>query len=175
MVHLTKIYTKTGDKGGTSIANGMRVNKISPLIEAIGSVDEANSSIGLINGHGNQDIFDQIQNDLFDLGADLAGSKTIKITQDYIDRLELYIDGTNALLSPLNSFVLPTGQIHFARTIVRKAERSVWLAFEIHTHNDDMSFNELLPIYLNRLSDLLFVMARYYNKGNEKLWKPLGE
>lgn len=175
MVHLTKIYTKTGDKGGTSIANNVRVNKISPLVQAIGDVDEANSAIGLINGERNQDIFDQIQNDLFDLGADLAGSNTIKITQQYIDRLETYIDGTNALLDPLNSFVLPTGPIHFARTVVRRAERSVWLAFEIHSFNDNMSFNELIPVYLNRLSDLLFVMARYYNKGNEKLWIPLGE
>lgn len=172
MVHLTKIYTKTGDKGGTSIANNVRVNKISPLINAIGDVDEANSAIGLINGYGNQDMFDQIQNHLFDLGADLAGSETIKITQDYIDKLETWIDGTNALLTPLNSFVLPTGEIHFARTVVRRAERSVWLALEIHSFNDDMKFNELIPVYLNRLSDLLFVMARYYNKNNEKLWKP---
>lgn len=173
MVHLTKIYTKTGDKGGTSIANNVRVNKISPLIQAIGDIDEANSSIGLIDGGGNQDIFDRIQNDLFDLGADLAGSNTIKITQEYIDRIETYIDGTNALLTPLNSFVIPTGQIHFARTVVRRAERSTWLAIEIHEFNDDMRFNELIPIYLNRLSDLLFVLARYYNKSSEKLWKPM--
>lgn len=171
MVHLTKIYTKTGDKGGTSIANNVRVNKISPLIMAIGDVDEANSAIGLIDAGANQDIFYKIQNDLFDLGADLAGSKTIKITQDYIDTLETYIDGTNALLKPLNSFILPNGQIHFARTVVRRAERSVWLALEIHSFNDDMTFNELIPVYLNRLSDLLFVMARYHNK-NEILWVP---
>ena len=174
MVHLTKIYTKTGDKGGTSIANNVRVNKISPLIMAIGDVDEANSAIGLIDAGANQDIFSKIQNDLFDLGADLAGSKTIKITQDYIDYLETCIDGTNALLKPLNSFILPTGQIHFARTVVRRAERSVWLALEIHSFNDDMVFNELIPVYLNRLSDLLFVMARYHNKGNELLWIPKG-
>ena len=172
MVKLTKIYTKTGDDGMTSIANNIRVNKISPLIYAIGDIDEANSAIGLIDGLGNQDIFDQIQNDLFDLGADLAGSEKIKITQSHIDKIEKYIDGTNALLKPLNSFVLPTGQIHFARTIVRKAERSVWLAISIHEFNDEMKFNQLIPIYLNRLSDLLFVMARYYNKDGEKLWTP---
>lgn len=172
MVHLTKIYTKTGDNGTTSIANNIRVNKISPLIEAIGSIDEANSAIGLIPKDGNYQIFDQIQNDLFDLGADLSGSNSIKITQEYIDRLELYIDGTNALLKPLNSFVLPTGPIHFARSLARKAERNVWMAINIHEFNDDMKFNNLIPVYLNRLSDLLFVLARYYNIGNEKLWVP---
>lgn len=171
MVHLTKIYTKTGDKGDTLIANGIRVNKISPLIEAIGSVDEANSAIGMC-GIDN-DIIDKIQNDLFDLGADLAGSNTIKITQDKIDWLENIIDDINEYLEPLHSFVLPTGAVHNARTIVRRAERNVWLAFEIHTHNDGMSFNELLPVYLNRLSDLLFVLARHYNNGTEKLWQPL--
>lgn len=174
MVHLTKIYTKTGDDGTTSIANNERVNKLSALIEAIGAVDEANSAIGLIPKDGNHEIFDKIQNDLFDLGADLAGSKTIIITQDYINMLETYIDATNALLKPLNSFVLPTGPIHFARTLVRRAERNVWMAIAIHKANDDIDINKLIAQYLNRLSDLLFVMARYYNKGDEKLWKPKG-
>lgn len=169
-IRLTKIYTKTGDEGITSIANNERVHKISPLIQAVGDIDEANSAIGLITGHGNQDIFDQIQNHLFDLGADLVGSNNFKITQNHIDILETYIDGTNALLQPLDSFVLPTGQIHFARTVVRRAERSVWMAIEIHEFNDNMTINRMIPKYLNRLSDLLFVMARYYNKGNEKLW-----
>lgn len=174
MVHLTKIYTKTGDKGGTSLANGMRVNKISPLMMAIGDVDEANSAIGLIE-RWNNPILDRIQNDLFDLGADLALAPKVQITQERIDWLEKMIDGYLVTQEPLNSFVLPTGVIHAARTIVRRAERSVWLAFEIHEANDDMKFNPLIPIYLNRLSDLLFVMARDYNKGKEKLWKPLGE
>lgn len=171
MVHLTKIYTKTGDKGGTSLANGMRVNKISPLIQAIGDVDEANSAIGVSPFHN--DLTDKIQNDLFDLGADLAGSNTIKITQERIDWLESTIDILNKHLEPLHSFVLPTGPLHHARTVVRRAERSVWFAIEIHEYNDEMKFNSLIPIYLNRLSDLLFVMARYYNVGNEKLWEPL--
>jgi len=166
MVHLTKIYTKTGDQGFTDLANRQRTFKTDPVIEAIGAVDEANSAIGLIDGYGNQDIFDQIQNDLFDLGADLACSDTLNITEEYIDRLELYIDGTNALLEPLRSFVLPTGHIHNARSIVRRAERNVWAIENV---------NPVIPKYLNRLSDLLFVMARYYNKGNEKLWKPMGE
>ena len=166
MIHLTKIYTKTGDDGTTSLANNRREKKDSPLIISIGAIDEANSSIGLIPKDNNYEIFDQIQNDLFDLGADLSGSNTIKITQEYIDRLELYIDGTNALLKPLNSFVLPTGPIHFARTIVRKAELKIWWAMEYE------DINKLIPVYLNRLSDLLFVLARYYNIGSEKLWVP---
>lgn len=173
-MHLTKIYTKTGDKGGTSIANGMRVNKISPLIQAIGEVDEANSAIGLIPWNGSL-IIDLIQNKLFDLGADLAGSETVKITQWDIDMLEQMIDDFVSEQEPLRSFVLPTGPIHFARTIVRRAERSVWFAIEIHEHNDEITFNELIPVYLNRLSDLLFVMAREYNRGNEKLWEPMGK
>lgn len=174
MVHLTKIYTKTGDNGGTSIANNVRVNKISPLIQAIGDVDEANSAIGLMAEYDNP-IIDRIQNDLFDLGADLAGADTVSITQEKIDWLEKMIDGYTQTQEPLRSFVLPTGALHFARTIVRRAERSVWLAIEIHTVNDDMLFNYLIPVYLNRLSDLLFVMARDYNKGSEKLWKPMGK
>jgi cob(I)alamin adenosyltransferase len=173
MVHLTKIYTKTGDKGGTSIANGMRVNKISPLVNAIGTVDEANSAIGVSEFRNN--LIDRIQNDLFDLGADLACSPTVKITQERIDWLETTIDTLNKYLEPLHSFVLPTGTLHHARTIVRRAERDVWLAIEIHSTNDDMQINPLIPVYLNRLSDLLFVMARYHNVGAEKLWVPLGD
>lgn len=162
MVHLTKIYTKTGDDGFTDLANKTRTYKTDPQIEAIGAVDEANSAIGLIDAKMNQDIIDQIQNHLFDLGAELSGAKTFTITDDYINILETYIDGTNALLKPLNSFVLPTGLIHNARTIVRRAERRVW-AIE--------AINPNIPKYLNRLSDLLFVMARYYNRDTEKLWK----
>lgn len=170
MVHLTKIYTKTGDKGGTSLANGMRVNKISPLMMAIGDVDEANSAIGMIF---NNPILDMVQSDLFDIGADLALAPKVQITQERIDWIEKMIDGYLVTQEPLNSFVLPTGPIHFARTVVRRAERSVWLALEIHEFNDDMKFNPLIPIYLNRLSDLLFVMARDYNKGREKTWVPM--
>lgn len=163
MVILSKIYTKTGDEGFTDLANKQRTFKTDVVIEAIGAVDEANSAIGLIRIYGNQDIIDQIQNHLFDLGAELAGSETLKFPEKYIDILETYIDGTNALLEPLRSFVLPTGQIHNARSIVRRAERRVWAIENI---------NPILPKYLNRLSDLLFVMARYHNEGNEKLWIP---
>ena len=87
------------------------------------------------------------------------------------DTLETYIDNINGLLEPLESFVLPTGQIHFARTIVRRAERCVWMTIAIHKANDDIEINNLIAQYLNRLSDLLFVMARYSNKGEEKLWQ----
>lgn len=165
MVNLTKIYTKTGDDGFTSIANNQRLSKITPLIEAIGTVDEANSAIGMTD---RTDIIDSIQQDLFDLGAELAGSKDIKITPERIEWLESLIDDYNEYLEPLRSFILPTGPLHNARAIVRRAERTVWLAIEIHEANDEIKFSRDIPRYLNRLSDLLFVMARYYNM--EKLW-----
>lgn len=171
MIHLTKIYTKTGDDGTTAIANNERVHKISPLIEAIGSVDEANSAIGMATEYYN-DIIERIQNDLFDLGAELAGSKKFEITEERISYLENVLDDYNEYLEPLNSFVLPTGSLHNARTVVRRAERSVWMAIEIHESNNSIKINRNIPKYLNRLSDLLFVMARYHNKDKEKLWSP---
>lgn len=166
MVHLTKIYTRTGDNGTTSLANNKRVSKHSPIVVAMGKVDTANSAIGMIPKDANHELIDKIQNDLFDLGADLSGSKGIKITQAHIDYLETCIDGTNTLLEPLRSFVLPTGPIHYARTLIRESELKVWEAMEVE------EINPLLVVYLNRLSDLLFVLARYYNSSNEKLWKP---
>jgi cob(I)alamin adenosyltransferase len=173
-IHLTRIYTKTGDEGSTSLANNVRTSKISPIIEAIGAVDEANSAIGMALEYYN-DVIERIQNDLFDLGADLAGSSSMKISEDRITYLENVLDDYNSYLEPLNSFVLPTGALHNARTIVRRAERAVWMAIEIHEHNDDFKINRNIPIYLNRLSDLLFVMARYHNKDKEKLWIPRNE
>lgn len=167
MVHLTKIYTKTGDQGFTDLANKTRTLKSDPVVSAIGTVDEANSAIGVSEFRNN--IIDRIQNDLFDLGADLAYSATVKITQERIDWLEITIDTLNKYLEPLHSFVLPTGTLHHARTIVRRAEREVWWAIA----NEDKDINPLIPVYLNRLSDLLFVMARYHNVGNEKLWSPM--
>ncbi len=162
MVHLTRIYTKTGDDGKTSTANNERIDKASDLIEAIGAVDEANSAIGMASEFYN-DIIDRIQNDLFDLGAELSGATTITISEERIVYLENVIDDYNEFLEPLHSFVLPTGSLHNARTIVRRAERQVWRVEGI---------NPNIPKYLNRLSDLLFAMARYHNKGNEKLWVP---
>lgn len=175
MVHLTKIYTKTGDDGTTGLADGSRTAKFTSRMMAIGSVDEANSAIGMIPKDSNHAIFDQIQNDLFDIGAVIAGSKTVSITNQHIENLETYIDGTNALLKPLNSFVLPTGVIHNARAVVRRAERDVWFWFatDVDGHANNNFDNNML-VYLNRLSDLLFVMARYYNKGSETLWRPMG-
>lgn len=162
MVHLTRIYTKTGDDGKTSTAANERVDKSSNLIEAIGVVDEANSAIGMATDFHN-DITDRIQSDLFDLGAELAGASTIKISEERIAYLENVIDDYNEYLEPLHSFILPTGPLHNARTIVRRAERQVWKIDGINTN---------IAKYLNRLSDLLFVMARYHNKGSEKLWVP---
>ena len=162
MVHLTRIYTKTGDDGKTSTATNERIDKSSDLIEAIGAVDEANSAIGMATEFHN-DIIDRIQNDLFDLGAELSGAPTIVISEARITHLENIIDDYNEYLEPLHSFVLPIGAIHNARTIVRRAERQVWKIEGI---------NPNIAKYLNRLSDLLFVMARYHNKGNEKLWVP---
>ena len=162
MVHLTRIYTKTGDDGKTSTATNERIEKSSDLIEAIGAVDEANSAIGMATEFHN-DIVDRIQNDLFDLGAELSGAPTIVISEARITHLENIIDDYNEYLEPLHSFVLPTGAMHNARTIVRRAERQVWKI-------DGLNPN--IAKYLNRLSDLLFVMARYHNKGNEKLWVP---
>jgi cob(I)alamin adenosyltransferase len=109
------------------------------------------------------DIIDRIQSDLFDLGAELSGAPTIVISEERITYLENVIDDYNEYLEPLHSFVLPTGAMHNARTIVRRAERQVWKI---------EGLNPNIAKYLNRLSDLLFVMARYHNKGNEKLWIP---
>jgi cob(I)alamin adenosyltransferase len=162
MVHLTRIYTKTGDDGKTSTATNERIDKSSSLIEAIGAVDEANSAIGMATEYSN-DIIDRIQSDLFDLGAELSGAPTITISEERITYLENIIDDYNKHLEPLHSFVLPTGALHNARTVVRRAEREVWKIEGINTN---------IAKYLNRLSDLLFVMARYHNKGSEKLWVP---
>lgn len=166
MVHLTKIYTKTGDNGQTSLANNKRTPKYDSIIIAIGAVDEANSAIGMIKGYN----LDKIQNDLFDLGAELSGATTVKITEEHIKSLEENIDVLNEKLPPLNSFILPKGEIHNARAIVRRAELQVWWAKEY----DEIS--DLVPQYLNRLSDYLFVLARYDSSNtSEKLWKPMNE
>jgi cob(I)alamin adenosyltransferase len=162
MVHLTRIYTKTGDDGKTSTATNKRIDKSSLLIEAIGAVDEANSAIGIAREYHN-DIIDRIQSDLFDLGAELSGAPTITISEERVIYLENIIDDYNQYLEPLHSFVLPTGPLHNARAVVRRAEREVWKVEGININ---------IAKYLNRLSDLLFVMARYHNKGNEKLWVP---
>ena len=181
MVKLNKIYTRTGDKGSTLLGNGKRVDKNSLRVDAYGSVDEANASIGLSILRTNtkiKKILRLVQNDLFDLGADLCipdkkNIKKLKITNDRVDFLEKEIDGFNKELASLNSFILPGGSesstyLHIARTVTRRAERKVVAL------SKKERVNPITIIYLNRLSDLLFVLARYTNDKGKKdiLWKP---
>jgi cob(I)alamin adenosyltransferase len=175
-VRLTRIYTRGGDKGETSLGDGSRVSKTDPRIEAIGVVDELNSLIGWALAADNvPSQLVQIQNELFDLGADLAvppgddGRSRLRVSQEAIDRLEAECDAANAELEPLKSFVLPGGselaaRLYVARAVARRAERGV-LRLE--------GGNPLIAVYLNRLSDLLFILARAANAGvGERLWKP---
>lgn len=187
MVVLNRIYTRTGDKGTTALAAGGRRPKHDLRIEAFGTVDETNACIGLVRLHTQGQSIDamlsRIQNDLFDLGADLATVETgkplpyepLRITQGQVDRLEREIDELNADLAPLRSFVLPGGTpaaaaLHLARTVCRRAERNV---VEL-THKPDEKVSPEAVKYLNRLSDFLFVASRYINdKGAlDVLWVP---
>ena len=185
MVKLDKIYTRGGDQGETSLGNGARVANSSARIIALGEVDEANATIGLARMYsaGPEDaILARIQNDLFDLGADLCvpieeGKSALRITQPQIDWLEAEIDRATAELAPLTSFILPAGvqgavALHLARTVTRRAERAV-----VHlTELPHEAVNRLVLVYLNRLSDLLFVLARMANAGGmlDVLWVPQG-
>lgn len=185
MVKLDKIYTRGGDQGETSLGDGSRVKKYSARPTAYGDVDEANAVIGLARLHSKDNpeidgILSRVQNDLFDVGADLATPEKenpkyppLRITSGQVARLEEEIDGLNADLTALTSFILPGGSelasyLHLARTIVRRAER---MAVQVA---DDETINEQVVKYLNRLSDLLFVMSRYVNnKGaDDVLWVP---
>lgn len=182
MVKLTKIYTKGGDKGKTSLGMGQRVEKDSLRIEAIGAVDELNASIGVVCCFSQEPIAHhlvRIQNDLFDVGADLciledaSAKKTVKITQKHVVWLESCIDMLNKDLAPLSSFVLPGGSqasafLHQARTVCRRAERRVITLKKVEQVNAE------LQIFLNRLSDYLFVAARWANAKGQKdvLWQP---
>ena len=185
MVRLNKIYTRTGDQGETGLADGSRIAKDSPLSQAIGDVDEANSAIGVallaIDDPSVRAILAAVQNELFDLGADLATpgddftptDMTLRVVAAQIDRLERDIDRMNERLEALRSFILPGGaggsaDLHLARAIARRAERSAVAA------NRDRPLNPLALIYLNRLSDLLFVAARYVaaSGGGDILWQP---
>jgi cob(I)alamin adenosyltransferase len=171
-VRLTRIYTGGGDRGETSLGDGSRVSKLDPRVAAMGDIDELNSLLGLAGG------LDRIQNELFDLGADLsvpfAGHEDrLRITQDAVDRLEQEIDSANATLPDLKSFVLPGGseraaRLYLARAVCRRAERAVLAVADT---------NPVAAVYLNRLSDLLFVLARAANAeaGVEgPLWRPGG-
>ncbi len=169
-VRLTRIYTRGGDKGETSLGDGSRVSKLDPRVAALGDVDELNSLLGLAGG------LDRVQNELFDLGADVAvpfagHEDRLRITQAAIERLEREIDAANATLPELKSFVLPGGseraaQLFLARAVCRRAERTVLAVSDT---------SPLAAVYLNRLSDLLFVLARAANAEagvDELLWKP---
>lgn len=181
MVQLTRIYTKGGDKGKTSLGSGQRISKASSLVHAIGEVDEANSYIGLVRtvckDPDVDTILKKIQNDLFDLGADLCmplnQEIALRISDQQVKWLEQQIDSYNADLPALKSFVLPGGtevsaHLYIARAVCRRAERATVLA----SQNEEL--NLLTVQYLNRLSDLLFVLGRYLNdKGNQDvLWVP---
>jgi cob(I)alamin adenosyltransferase len=185
MVKLTKIYTRAGDHGETSLGDGSRVAKSSPRVASYGEVDEANAILGIARLHvgGQEDrVLARIQNDLFDIGADLctpfsddAVRPALRIVQPQVDWLEQEIDRMNGELAPLDSFILPGGTaaaafLHQARTVVRRAERVLVGMLSM----PDEKVNRLVLAYLNRLSDLLFVMARYVNgKGaNDVLWVP---
>ena len=177
-VRLTKIYTRGGDAGETSLGDMSRVSKLHPLVRAYGAVDELNSVLGWAQVEAQDPRVPRIQNELFDLGADLSvpyeeGDGKLRIGQDAIDRLEADCDEANAPLGELKSFVLPGGtegaaRLHVARAICRRAEREAIEAAQ------DAPVNPLAPIYLNRLSDLLFILARAANGGNDPLWVPGG-
>ena len=179
-VRLTKIYTRGGDRGETSLGDGTRVSKLDPLIRGYGAVDELNSLIGWALVAVPDARLTRVQNELFDVGADLsvpfAGDDgRLRITQEAIDRLEADCDEANASLPELRSFILPGGsesaaRLHVARAVCRRAESVVlWAASE-------RPVNPLVPVYLNRLSDLLFILARAANAGGpEPLWLPGGD
>ena len=185
MVKLNKIYTRTGDAGDTGLVDGSRMPKDSSRAQAIGDVDEANSAIGVallaVTDDQARSMLAAVQNELFDLGADLAtpgenfapSDMALRIVQPQIDRLEREIDRMNENLEPLRSFILPAGpggaaELHMARAIVRRAERSAVAA------SREVALNPLALTYLNRLSDHLFVAARYVaaKESGDTLWKP---
>jgi cob(I)alamin adenosyltransferase len=185
MVFLSRIYTKSGDKGDTGLGDGSRVPKDHPRVAAYGGVDELNAVLGLLTAHhpdaSESALLRSIQNDLFDVGADLclpqaageAPGGRLRIRPEQSTRLEAAIDRLNTDLAPLNSFILPGGRpaaawCHLARTVCRRAERDVVAL----AHQEPI--NAEVVIYLNRLSDLLFVLARVYNNNgrDDVLWKP---
>ena len=184
MVKLNKIYTRTGDDGTTMLADGSKRPKHDPRIACYGAVDEANAAIGLARLHTADDaemdaLLARLQNDLFDLGADLATPETeqfaaLRVTAAQVERLENEIDRLNADLAPLDSFILPGGtaaaaHLHLARTIIRRAERHLSAATEAGD-----SFSAVARQYINRASDLLFVAARCANRNGaaDILWVP---
>jgi len=187
-VHLTRIYTKTGDTSTTALGDMSRVRKTSPRIAAYADVDETNAAIGVCLALGDlsdevRSVLSQVQNDLFDVGADLATPTTeapawtpLRVTEAQVERLEGWCDQFNAGLTKLDSFILPGGTpgaalLHVARAVCRRAERMTWALIE-----DDPDHVTMVPArYLNRLSDLLFILCRVANPGGDVLWQPGGE
>ncbi len=187
-VHLTRIYTRTGDDGTSALGDFSRVAKTDPRLLAYADTDETNSAIGVAIALGElaEDVLAvlrQVQNDLFDVGADLCTPivdapphPPLRITEGYVTRLEGWCDEFNERLGKLDSFILPGGTpgaalLHQARTVARRAERSSWALLEA----DGERTNPLTARYLNRLSDLLFILARVANQDGDVLWKPGGE
>jgi cob(I)alamin adenosyltransferase len=189
MVNLTRIYTRTGDQGTTRLGDMSETAKTDLRVHAYGDVNEANAHLGHALAAGQLDadvveVLTTVQNDLFDVGADLCMPVVrepeyppLRVTQAYVDRLEAWCDRYNAELPKLRSFILPGGTVgsallQVACTVTRRAERSAWAAYE--RHGDDM--NQLALTYLNRVSDLLFILARYANRERgDVLWVPGGE
>jgi len=187
-VHLTRIYTRTGDAGTTALGDFSRVSKTDPRLVAYADCDETNSSIGVALALGAlpedvATVLRGVQNDLFDVGADLCtpvvdapAHPPLRITEAYVTRLEGWCDEFNERLQPLHSFLLPGGTpgaalLNVARTVSRRAERSVWALLEV----DAERTNPLTARYLNRLSDLLFILGRLANPDGDVLWKPGGD
>ncbi|SDJ30071.1 ATP:cob(I)alamin adenosyltransferase [Frankineae bacterium MT45] len=186
-VHLTRIYTKTGDDGTTALGDMSRVRKTDPRVGAYADCDETNAVIGVALALGSPDekiaaVLRQVQNDLFDVGADLCTPVVaepkyapLRVTGAYVERLEGWCDEFNENLAKLDSFILPGGTgaaalLHQARTVSRRAERSAWILYEA----DPEATNRVALLYLNRLSDLLFILARCANPSGDVKWKPGG-
>jgi len=191
-VHLTRIYTKTGDDGTTALGDFSRVPKTDVRLAAYADTDECNAAIGVavtVGGLAEEVLapLRQVQNDLFDVGADLCTPivspkdqtqpkyPPLRVTEDYVTRLEGWCDEFNEGLPDLDSFILPGGTpgaayLHVARTVARRAERSVWALLEADAEHT----NPLTARYLNRLSDLLFILGRAANPGGDVLWRPGG-
>ncbi|WFE57740.1 cob(I)yrinic acid a,c-diamide adenosyltransferase [Micromonospora sp. WMMD712] len=186
-VHLTRIYTKAGDAGMTRLSNNEQVPKTDPRIAAYADVDECNAAIGVALALGQLDdelraVLGSIQNDMFDVGADLSTPvepdpkyPPLRVTEEYVERLEGWCDEFNARLGKLDSFILPGGTagaalLHVARTIARRAERAAWA---LVAHDPDRT-STLPAKYLNRLSDLLFILSRTANPAGDVLWVPGG-
>lgn len=189
MVNLTRIYTRTGDGGETRLGDMSLTSKNDLRLAAYADVDEANAHLGVAVATGGLDddvvaVLTHVQNDLFDVGADFCTPVVadpeyppLRIEQEYVDRLEGWCDQYNADLPALRSFILNGGtagaaHLHVARTVVRRAERSAWAAWEVHAE----TMNKLAITYLNRLSDLVFILARHANReAGDVLWVPGGE